>query len=50
MYDSIAAAKAVEHHPLRMGLGLVKILALTIPTYWVSRYLFSRSPAFAARL
>lgn len=50
MYDSVAAAKAVEHHPLRMVLGMVKILALTVPTYWVSRYLYSRSPVFAARV
>lgn len=50
MYDSIAAAKAVERHPLRMALGMFKILSLTVPIYWISRFLFSRSPAFAARL
>lgn len=49
MYDSVAAAKAVEHHPLRMGLGLVKIISLTVPTYWVSRFLYSPSPGFASR-
>lgn len=49
MYDSIAAAKAVENHPLRMGFGLVKVLALIVPGYWVARFLAWRDPARAGR-
>lgn len=49
MYDSIAAAKALEHHPLRMTLGMVKVLALFIPVYWITRFVHSRSRAFATR-
>ena len=39
MYDSIDMAIQVENHPLRMGLGLIKILAITIPVYWVTRFI-----------
>ncbi|GAA0671185.1 hypothetical protein FHT00_001935 [Sphingomonas insulae] len=39
LYDSIAAAKASEHHPLRMAFGMVKVLSLIIPGYWVTRFL-----------
>jgi hypothetical protein len=49
MYDSIAAAKALEHHPLRMALGMVKVLALLVPTYWITRFVHTRDPRFAAR-
>ena len=49
MYDSVAAAKALEHHPLRMALGMVKVAALTTPIYWVTRFLWSRDARFAAR-
>jgi hypothetical protein len=49
MYDSLAAAKATEHHPLRMGFGLLKVLSLTVPGYWIMRYLARRDPVFAAR-
>ena len=49
MYDSIAAAKALEHHPLRMALGMVKVLALLIPTYWITRFVHTRDPRFAAQ-
>ncbi len=48
MYDSIAAAKAVEHHPLRMAFGMLKIAALTVPIYWVTRFLPRRDARFAA--
>ncbi|MEG3082761.1 hypothetical protein U1707_03840 [Sphingomonas sp. PB2P12] len=47
MYGSIAAAKAVEHHPLRMGFGMLKVAALTLPFYWVTRYLPHRDARFA---
>jgi hypothetical protein len=49
MYDSLAMAKAVENHPLRMAFGFVKVLSLTIPGYWVARFLAWRSPALAGR-
>ncbi len=50
MYDSIAAAKAVEHHPLRMAFGMLKVAALTVPIYWVTRFLPHRDARFAATL
>ncbi len=50
MYDSIAAAKALEHHPLRMAFGMLKIAALTVPIYWVTRFLPHRDARFAATL
>jgi len=48
MYDSLEAAKAVEQDPLRVGFGLLKVAALTLPGYWIVRFLVSRSPQFAA--
>ncbi|NJM51667.1 MAG: hypothetical protein HC843_13025 [Sphingomonadales bacterium] len=39
MYDSTDMAIQVENHPLRMGLGLIKILAISIPVYWVARFI-----------
>ena len=49
MYNSVAAAKALEHHPLRMGFGMGKVAALTLSGYWIARYLAFRDPARAAR-
>lgn len=49
MYDGIAAAKAVEHDPLRMGLGLLKVAGLTMPAYWVARFITYRDPARVSR-
>lgn len=50
MYDSLAMAEAVEGHPLRMGLGIVKMAALLLTNYWIVRWLASGDTAFAARL
>ncbi|MGU3392290.1 hypothetical protein [Sphingomonas sp. M1A8_2b] len=47
MYDSIAAAKATEHHPLRMAFGMLKVASLTLPFYWVVRFLPQRDARFA---
>lgn len=47
MYDSIAAAKAVENHRLRMAFGFVKVLGLVVPGYWVARFLAWRDPVLA---
>ena len=49
MYDSLAAAKAVEHDQLRMGFGFLKVIALVVPEYWVVRYLVFREQARAAQ-
>lgn len=49
MYDGIAMAKATEHHPLRMGFGLVKVVALMVPFYWITRFLAYRDARFARR-
>ncbi|MEG3178356.1 hypothetical protein U1872_19100 [Sphingomonas sp. RB3P16] len=50
LYASVAAAKALEHDPWRMGFGLLKVAALTLPGYWIVRFLAWRDPARAARL
>jgi hypothetical protein len=50
MYDSIALARAAEHDPLRVGFGFLKIVALTVPIYWVNRFLASRDASFARRV
>lgn len=50
MYDSLAAAKAVENHPLRLGLGIAKMAALLLTNYWIVRWMATGSPRFAARL
>jgi hypothetical protein len=47
-YDSIAAAKATEHHPMRMAFGLLKVMSLTVPVYWITRFLPERNARFAA--
>lgn len=49
MYDSIASAKALEHDPLRMGFGMLKVISLIVPAYWVTRFLAWRDPQLAAR-
>ena len=48
-YDSVAAARAVEHHPLRMGFGLAKVFALYIPAYYVPRFLARDDRGFVTR-
>lgn len=48
MYNSIEAAKAVEHHPARMAMGLVKVVAITIPVYWTARFLATSDRRFAS--
>lgn len=49
MYDSLEAAVANEHSPLRMGFGMLKVVSLTVPGYWIVRYLARRDPRLAAR-
>ena len=39
MYDSRAAAQAVEAHGVRLGWGVIKTLALALAAYWVARFL-----------
>lgn len=39
MYESIAAAQAVEGNDLRLGWGVVKAMALVVALYWVARFL-----------
>ena len=51
MYSGPAGAAAAEADPLRLQLGFVKTLAITLPTYWFIRYmLFGGDAARAARL
>jgi len=50
MYDSITMAKSVEHHPVRMVFGLLKIAALIIPGFWVARFLGLRDRRRVTRL
>ena len=49
MYDSLAAAKAADAHPLRMAFGFAKTLALALAGYWVVRWMAWRDPALAGR-
>jgi hypothetical protein len=32
-----------------MALGMVKVLALLVPTYWITRFVHTRDPRFAAQ-
>ena len=48
MYDSLAAAQAVEDSPMRTAFGLLKVASL--PAYWVMRFLPRRDARFAARV
>lgn len=49
MYDSLAAAQAVEANGLRLGWGVVKTLALALAGYWVARFLLLGGAAAARR-
>jgi hypothetical protein len=50
IYQSIDAAKALERHPLRMASGCLKVAALTLPGYWVIRFIVDRNPSRAGRI
>ncbi|MBA2935143.1 hypothetical protein HZF05_13720 [Sphingomonas sp. CGMCC 1.13654] len=50
MYGGIAAARATEHDPLRMAFGFVKVIALMVPGYWITRFLVRHDAAFARRV
>ncbi len=47
MYDSIAGFRAAGSDSMRLGFGFVKIVALTLPNYWIDRFLASRDASFA---
>lgn len=50
MYDSLEMAKQTEKEPLRMGFGMVKVLALILPIYWITRFIvFDRSAQLAGK-
>lgn len=49
MYVSIAGARAAATDPVRLGFGFLKVIALTVSSYWVTRYLASRDASFAKR-
>lgn len=49
MYASVEAAQALENHPLRMAFGFLKTVALSLPGYWVIRYLAGNRDTQAAR-
>ena len=49
MYESAAAWQASSESPVRLAFGFLKVLALIIPIYWVTRFLARRDAAFAAR-
>jgi len=50
MYDSLAGAKAAADAPLRMIFGFAKVIALTLPGYWLVRLMAFGDPERAARL
>lgn len=50
LYLSLDAAKAAENDPSRMLFGFWKTLAISLPTYWMYRYVVSgRDAAYARR-
>ncbi|MFL9841352.1 hypothetical protein ABS767_10280 [Sphingomonas sp. ST-64] len=49
LYESVAQAKALEGHPLRMGFGYIKVIALVLTGYWAVRFLGFGNSARAAR-
>ncbi|MXP14949.1 hypothetical protein GRI44_09345 [Altererythrobacter confluentis] len=49
MYASLEAAQAAEDDPLRMAFGFIKTFALSLPGYWVIRYLAGNRDTQAAR-
>ena len=49
LYDSFDAAQAVERDPLRLGIGALKVAALSLPGYWFIRYLANGWSGAAAR-
>ena len=50
MYDSLAAAQALADSPMRTAFGLLKVASLTLPAYWVMRFLPRRDARFAVRV
>ena len=51
LYLSIEAAKAAEHDAGRMLFGYWKTIAISLPTYWMYRYVVSgRDAAYARRV
>ena len=50
MYNSLVAAQALEDSSLRTAFGLLKVASLTLPAYWVMRFLPRRNSRFAARV
>jgi hypothetical protein len=49
LYLSLEAARAAEHDPSRMIFGFWKTLAISLPTYWLYRYVVSGRDAAYAR-
>lgn len=49
-YDGVDAAVASERHPLRLLFGCLKLAALTLPGYWVVRFIADRDPSRAAKI
>ena len=51
MYSGPEGAAAAEADPVRLQIGFIKTLAITLPTYWFIRYrLFGNDAARAERL
>jgi hypothetical protein len=49
MYDSVEAAQALDGNSVRLAFGFLKTIALTVPYYWVTRWLATRDSRYAAR-
>lgn len=48
LYGSAAAAQALQYDPLRMSFGLLKTAALLSAGYWITRFVATRNPKYAA--
>lgn len=49
MYSSAAGAEAFADDPLRMQFGFVKVLALLLPSYWLTRFVLYGNDSAAAK-
>ncbi|HEX5238382.1 MAG TPA: hypothetical protein VFW39_07970 [Sphingomicrobium sp.] len=50
LYASAAAAQALQYNPLRMSFGLLKTAALLSAGYWITRFVATRNPKYAAAI
>jgi hypothetical protein len=50
MYESVATAQAADADPLRLKVGFLKAVAMTVSGYWIVRFLWRRDSRWARAL